>query len=98
MTSHDATGCRYPFAGDLEYSPRHDEVRDDSSSGGCIMITPRQYEAGEVIVRENDFGETAESIGEGRVEVSKQLDGRNIHLAYLGAGETFGEMSMIDEK
>jgi CRP-like cAMP-binding protein len=62
------------------------------------MITLSRYEAGEVIIRENDFGETAYIIGEGRVEVSKELDGRNVHLAYLGAGETFGEMSMIDEK
>jgi CRP-like cAMP-binding protein len=63
-----------------------------------FMISLSRYEAGEVIVRENDFGETAYIIGQGRVEVSKQLDGRNVHLAYLGAGETFGEMSMIDEK
>jgi CRP-like cAMP-binding protein len=56
------------------------------------------YEAGEVIVQENDFGETAYVIELGQVEVSKELDGQNVHLAYLGAGETFGEMSMIDEK
>jgi CRP-like cAMP-binding protein len=62
------------------------------------MITLSRYEAGEVIVQENDFGETAYIIREGRVEVSKELDRRNVHLAYLGAGETFGEMSMIDEK
>ena len=62
------------------------------------MITLSRYEAGEVIVQENDFGETAYVIGEGQVEVSKELDGRKVHLAYLGAGETFGEMSMIDEK
>jgi CRP-like cAMP-binding protein len=62
------------------------------------MITLSRYQAGEVIIRENDFGETAYIIGEGRVEVSKKLEGRNVHLAYLGAGETFGEMSMIDEK
>ena len=62
------------------------------------MITLSRYKAGEVIIRENDFGETAYIIGEGQVEVGKELDGRNVHLAYLGAGETFGEMSMIDEK
>ena len=62
------------------------------------MITLSRYKAGEVIIRENDFGETAYIIGEGQVEVSKELDGRNVHLAYLGSGETFGEMSMIDEK
>jgi len=64
-------------------------TRDESS---------RRYEAGEVIIRENEVGETAYVIAQGKVEVSKQLDGQKVHLAYLGAGETFGEMSMIDEK
>jgi len=62
------------------------------------VITLSRYEAGEAIIRENDFGETAYVIEQGQVEVSKDLDGQKVHLAYLGAGETFGEMSMIDEK
>src|SRR5215813_489545 len=62
------------------------------------MITPSPYEAGEVIIQENDFGETAYVIAQGKVEVSKKLGRQNVHLAYLGVGETFGEMSMIDEK
>jgi hypothetical protein len=57
-----------------------------------------RYAAGEVIIRENDFGETAYVIGQGQVEVSKEQDGRKVHLAYLGVGESFGEMGMIDEK
>ena len=64
-------------------------TRDESS---------HRYEAGEVIIRENEVGETAYVIAQGKVEVSKQLDGQKVHLAYLGAGEIFGEMSMIDEK
>ena len=62
------------------------------------MITLSRYEAGEVIIQENDFGETAYVIAQGQVEVSKKLDRQNIHLAYLGVGETFGEISMIEEK
>ena len=62
------------------------------------MITLSRYKAGEVIIRENDLGETAYVIGEGQVEVTKELNGRSVHLAYLGAGDCFGEMSMIDEK
>ena len=62
------------------------------------MITLSRYEAGEVIIRENDLGEAAYVITQGRVEVSKELQGQKVHLAYLGAGESFGEMSMIDEK
>ena len=62
------------------------------------MIPLNRYEAGEAIIREGDVGETAYVINQGRVEVSKGLQGQNVHLAYLEAGETFGEMSMIDEK
>ena len=62
------------------------------------MITLTRYQAGEVIIQENDLGETAYVVTEGQVEVSKELQGQKVHLAYLGAGETFGEMSMIDEK
>jgi CRP-like cAMP-binding protein len=62
------------------------------------VITLSQYKAGEVIVKENYFGQTAYVIEQGQVEVSKALEGQNVHLAYLGVGEPFGEMSMIDEK
>jgi CRP-like cAMP-binding protein len=62
------------------------------------MITMHQYAAGEVIFSENDEGDTAYIIVHGRVEVLKMLDGKPVHLAYLGAGEPFGEMGVIDEK
>jgi CRP-like cAMP-binding protein len=62
------------------------------------MTTLGRYAVGEVIVKENDFGESAYLVEEGQVEVSKELDGQTVHLAYLRAGEIFGEMSMIDEK
>src|SRR5262245_63710407 len=62
------------------------------------MVTTAQYKSGEVIIRENDQGETAYIIESGRVEVTKDLQGKNIHLTYLYPGETFGEMSMIDDK
>jgi CRP-like cAMP-binding protein len=62
------------------------------------MIPLSRYEAGEVIIHEDDVGETAYVINQGQVEVSKELQGQKVHLAYLGVGETFGEMSMIDEK
>ena len=52
-----------------------------------MVITLSRYEAGEVIVQENDFGETAYLIEQGQVEVSKELDGEKVHLAYIGAGE-----------
>ena len=62
------------------------------------MSTLSRYEAGDIIIQENDLGETAYVITQGQVEVTKALQGQKVHLAYLEAGETFGEMSMIDEK
>ena len=62
------------------------------------MINLRKYEAGEVVIKENDTGDTAYVIERGRVEITKEREGQKIHVAYLNAGETIGEMSMIDDK
>lgn len=62
------------------------------------MANQRQYTSGEIIIRENDIGETAFVIEQGRVRVSKKRGGRTVFLAELGPGGTIGEMSMIDEK
>jgi CRP/FNR family transcriptional regulator, cyclic AMP receptor protein len=62
------------------------------------MITLRQFQPGEVIIAENEMGETAYIIEKGRVAVIKERDGEAIRLGEVGAGETFGEMSMIDDK
>jgi hypothetical protein len=63
------------------------------------MLTLRQYKAGETILRQDEPGETAFIIERGQVEILKTLaDGQQVHLAFLSTGETFGEMSMIDDK
>ena len=62
------------------------------------MSKQRRFAAGEIIIRENDIGEAAYVIEQGRVKVTKKRGGRTVHLAELGPGGTIGEMSMIDEK
>jgi CRP/FNR family cyclic AMP-dependent transcriptional regulator len=62
------------------------------------MPKQRKFASGEVIIYENDIGETAYVIEQGRVKVTKKRGGRTVHLAELGPGGTIGEMSMIDEK
>jgi CRP-like cAMP-binding protein len=62
------------------------------------MSNLRKYKAGEVIIIENDTGETAYAIEQGRVEITKDREGQKIHIAYLNAGETIGEMSMVDDR
>jgi len=61
------------------------------------MITLRQYAPGEAIIRENEIGECAYIIEKGRVEITRQKQGKPAHIAFLEAGMTFGEMSMVDD-
>jgi len=62
------------------------------------MIENRSFRAGEVLLQEKSLGETAFIINKGRVEVTERVGDRDVHLAYLGAGDTCGEMSMVDDK
>jgi CRP-like cAMP-binding protein len=62
------------------------------------MLEQRHFKRGEVILRENDIGETAFIIEKGLVEVTHQVGRETIHLATLGPGETLGEMSIVDDK
>ena len=54
------------------------------------------FEDGEVIVVEGEHGREMFVIQEGRVEVTKRVDGREERLATLERGEFFGEMSLLE--
>ena len=62
------------------------------------MITLRKFQPGEVIFRENDESGSAFIIEKGLVEVTRQVEGQEVHLARLGETEIFGEMSIIEER
>lgn len=53
---------------------------------------------GEEVIREGEFGDTAFYIVSGEVSIWKHTDTGTLELARLGAGQIFGEMSMVDEK
>jgi CRP/FNR family cyclic AMP-dependent transcriptional regulator len=66
-------------------------------SPGGRLITIRQFAPLETIVREHERGETAFVIEKGKVEVTRIRDGKTVHIAFLEAGATFGEMGVVDD-
>src|SRR3954447_15422109 len=60
------------------------------------VAVPRAYEAGEIVFREGDSGDTCYVLRSGGVRVTRRhSDGRVITLAELGSGSIFGELAMF---
>ena len=56
----------------------------------------REYEDGEIIVREGDAGDSMFVIQEGQVEVLTEKDGQETRLRIAGEGEFLGEMAIFE--
>jgi CRP/FNR family cyclic AMP-dependent transcriptional regulator len=56
----------------------------------------KSYKESEIIFEENTLGDEMYVIHSGRVKLSTKAPGREVDLATLGAGEFFGEMSLVD--
>lgn len=63
-----------------------------------MQMKQREYNSGEVVIREGDRADCAYIIERGRVKVSRSAPGGSVVLAELGAGELVGEMGIISEK
>jgi CRP/FNR family cyclic AMP-dependent transcriptional regulator len=61
------------------------------------VVNTWRYAPNDLIIRENDVGESAYIIESGKVAVPKESNGKQIHIATLGKGATFGEMGMVDD-
>ena len=72
---------------------------EQPSTGPCPGASrERTLAVGEEVIREGEFGDTAYYIVSGEVRIWKHTDTGILELARLGAGQIFGEMSMVDEK
>jgi CRP/FNR family transcriptional regulator, cyclic AMP receptor protein len=59
------------------------------------VAVPRSYDAGQVVFREGDQGDTCFVVKSGAVKITREHGGRTIALAELRAGDMFGELSMF---
>jgi CRP/FNR family transcriptional regulator, cyclic AMP receptor protein len=56
------------------------------------------YRLGDVVFREGDIGDKLYLILDGKIRISREVAGMGEEaLAVLGAGQAFGEMSLIDD-
>ena len=56
----------------------------------------RDYEDGDIIVRQGEQGDNMFVIQEGKVEVLKETDGKETRLRIAGEGEFMGEMAIFE--
>lgn len=71
----------------------------DEFESAARAFHERSFSKGQVIFTEEETGEYMYVVRSGRVKVSRWLpSGRELILAFHGAGETFGELSLIDGK
>lgn len=57
----------------------------------------RPYHSGEIIFSQGDSGDALHAIVRGKVRISAgDVDGREVFFNILGAGDTFGEIALLD--
>ncbi len=58
----------------------------------------KDYQDGDIIVREGETGTHMYEIQAGKVEVVRDKDGKEVKLAVLGQGDFFGEMAIFERE
>jgi CRP-like cAMP-binding protein len=79
------------IAGSTLFANLDDAGRHRLLAGGTL----EQFDAGMIIVKEGDPGDSFFFIKEGDVSVYTERDGEKLPLAELSAGEFFGEVSVL---
>jgi CRP-like cAMP-binding protein len=62
------------------------------------LFIPRRYSQGELVIRQGDVGLGMFIITSGQMEVYQELGGTTRQIAILGAGQTVGEMALLDDQ
>jgi CRP/FNR family transcriptional regulator len=79
----------------LEQVPLFDGLTPAEVEALAKVAVPRTYEAGQVVFREGDQGDTCFVVRSGAIKISREHGGRTIALAELRVGDMFGELSMF---
>jgi CRP-like cAMP-binding protein len=97
MSAQDETGVE-AIRGTLKGIPLFSSISADDLSNLSRQLTRRRYRKDEIIFHKDDFGSTLHIINIGCVKVSiPSEEGEDVFLAYLGPGDFFGELALLDE-
>lgn len=78
--------------------PLFTELSAEAADQAADQIATRSHPANQVILLENDWGNSVYFILEGWVKIrTYNLDGKEVTLNILGRGEVFGEMAPLEE-
>lgn len=81
----------------LRKIPLFEDLEDHEIQNICELIQSRFYKKNNVILLEEDFGDTLFVINIGSVKITRiNEDGKEVILSILRDGEFFGEMSILD--
>jgi len=61
------------------------------------VLHPTQFGSGDVILQEGNANRALHIVRSGRIRVSRQVQDREVSLCDLVAGQTFGELSIIED-
>jgi CRP-like cAMP-binding protein len=61
------------------------------------LLDPREVNAGECIVKQDEAGDSMYLLVTGRAHVVHHRDGRSVELAVLEEGDFFGELALVDQ-
>lgn len=70
----------------------------NKNSRASPSINILKYRKGEQIIKQGDYGISIYIVLRGRVEVFREVEGEKMSLAFLGPGDTIGEMTFLNKK
>ena len=92
-------GARDNSAGEnlIAAAPFFQELPEATVQKATAQIVTRRHPAGQVLLLENDWGNSVYFILDGWVKIrTYNLDGKEVTLNILGKGELFGEMAPLE--
>ncbi|MEM8503232.1 MAG: Crp/Fnr family transcriptional regulator [Cyanobacteria bacterium P01_D01_bin.1] len=82
----------------IRVTPFFQDLETDKAEQAASQLVTREHPANQVILLENDWGNSVYFVLEGWVKIrTYNIDGKEVTLNVLGKGEVFGEMAALEE-